>query len=120
MSLSCLCVEPPNGYDYYFTTNLEIAPLGTKRWLRCRSCKATIAPGNDCLEFRRSRPASTDYELCKFGDKLDAIKLGSIYHCESCAGLYMALDELGYCISPDEDMRELVCEYNERRISDES
>ena len=112
MPLTCECSEPIGGWRYFCESAEDLEKLNTARGRRCKSCGVLIKPGMDCLKFIRYRPARDDYELLRFGDDYDAVKLAPGYHCEKCAGLYWALEELGFCVNYSDDMMELVPEYN--------
>jgi type II secretory ATPase GspE/PulE/Tfp pilus assembly ATPase PilB-like protein len=70
--------------------------------------------GDTVTEHTRSRDSKTDIEYEIYGEGPDAIPLASMYLCETCSDLYFSLRELGFeCVTPDENMRELVAEYAE-------
>ena len=98
-------------YAWYCTQPSDYSTLRTKRGRRCCSCNALIKVGSISLEFERERYAKTDIEDRIYGDGPD-VPMPSQFHCETCADLYLSLTELGFeCVSPDEDMRELVKDY---------
>jgi hypothetical protein len=67
-------------------------------------------------EFTRTRPVRDDVEERIYGEDGE-IHLASMFLCEECADLYFNLSELGYeCISPEDNMRELVTEYAETHM----
>ena len=102
MPLSCFCDD---NYDYYAHPDKDFAPLDAKRAKRCQSCNTLIKPQEDCLGFYCYRYARTDIEERIYGDE---VPLAYQYLCESCGGLYMAFEELGFCVSLNDNMRELV------------
>lgn len=114
MSLSCSC-NWDGDYDWYFSVPTDYSILNTSKRKRCMSCKTLIAIGACCTEFPRTREARTEVELAIYGEgDTEAIRLASYWLCEECSDLYFSLLELGFeCISPDENMRELVHEYAE-------
>lgn len=114
MSLSCECSEPD--WFYHEPNDFKPMPFLTKR-KRCCSCKKILSPGEPVLEFKRDRPTMTPVEDEIYGGT-ELVPLANYYHCEVCGGLFFALDELGYCFSPDEPMKRLVKEYNEIRERD--
>lgn len=85
-------------------------PLTTKRRKRCCSCKDLIDVGALTIEHPRARVPDTDIEIKIYGDDGE-IPIASDWMCERCGDLYLSLDELGYCVNPRDDMRELVKEY---------
>jgi hypothetical protein len=92
----------------------DYTTLKTRRRKRCCSCKTLIDVGAVCTEFNRYRhPAYDSIEEKIYGEGGE-VPLASYYHCEKCADIYFSLDELGYCISIDEDMRQLAKEYAEQ------
>lgn len=109
MPLTCYC---EGDADWYFVAAEDFAPLATKRRQRCRSCGALINIGADCLRFTRTREPRTDIEESIYGDG-DTVPLADYYNCEVCGGLFMALSERGYCVAPNEDMRELAREHGQ-------
>lgn len=112
MSLSCECGDYDDA-DWYYDDTSDYKPLDTKRRKRCCSCKSLIDIGALCIEFSRFRhPAYDSIEEKIFGED-GQIDLASHYHCEQCADLHLSLEELGYCVSPMSDQRELAKEYAE-------
>lgn len=110
MSLYCYCGED---FDWFYEANTKFSILDTKRWRKCCSCKTRLDPGAEVLKFIRHRAPHSYIEEAIYGDE---VPLASMYMCEECGGLFMALEELGYCITLDEEpMRELVAQYNEMR-----
>lgn len=63
-----------------------------------------------CVQFDRFRFPQNDIEERIHGDDGE-IMLAPRYLCEPCGDLFFSLEELGYCVSPDENMRELVAQY---------
>lgn len=103
--LSCSCNDE---YEYFYVPGDDFATLreyGYKRRKRCHSCHKVIDVSEDVLPFHRDR---TD-------ENGDEIPLAPKFMCERCAGLFFALDELGFCITLGDDMRELIKEYQEYR-----
>ena len=41
----------------------------------------------------------------------DEVQMPDHFMCEECAGLHFSLDDLGYCYTVGDDVRELVREY---------
>lgn len=96
--------------DWYFDLPTDFEPLATKRARRCASCRARIGVGDTALAFQRWRPPQAFVEEKIYGDGGE-VPLATKYLCEPCGGLFFALTEdRGYCVSPNEDMRELARE----------
>ena len=112
MSLSCDCGWGDGDYDWYFWPADDYEELSTKRRRRCRSCGELIALGALCLRFTRTREPRTEVELRMYAENdFEAIALADWYHCEACADQWFNLTELGFCMQPDDDMRENLREY---------
>ena len=114
MSLICGCDYGFGDYDWYWYEPEDYKNLDTKRSRKCRSCGNRIAVGDLCIEFTRAREARDDLEARIWGDG-DAISLASWYFCEDCADQWFNLDELGFCVNPSDDMREMLEEYQEMK-----
>lgn len=112
MPLSCSC-DYDDDFAWYCDSPDDYSAMPQRsRRARCTSCGSIIDHGATVAEFTRTRGPRSDYEARRFGEDPEAIALASWYLCETCADLYFSLYELGYeCISPGEDMRELVSEY---------
>lgn len=116
MSLSCSCGEWDGDGWYYIGPN-DYTTLQTQRRKRCCSCKSLIDIGAICARFDRYRePIMDSIEEKIFGEGGE-IQLASLYQCETCADIYFSLEEIGYCVPADNDMRELVKEYAETHQS---
>ena len=112
MSLSCSC-DSGDDYDWYYTHPSDYSMLTTKRGRRCSSCKSMVKVDTITAEFERTRYFKTDIEERIYGDGAD-VPMPSLFLCEECADLYFNLMELGFeCVSPEDNMRELVNEYAE-------
>ena len=68
-----------------------------------------------------TRPPKNEVEARIYDEgDTEAISLASYWLCEECADLWFSLDELGFhCISPNENMREIVKEYAENWVRKE-
>ena len=91
---------PPEGY----------AVMSASRRKRCTSCGVLIDVGVIAANIKRVRIPKDDVELLVYGDDGE-IPLADKWLCERCADLFFSLEELGYCVSPYDDMRELVHDY---------
>ena len=111
MGLSCDCEYDAEPGDVCWSAPTDFKPhIGRAKC--CRSCKATIKSGDLEIEFRRWKIPESEVEYRIYGEDGE-IPRASAFFCEKCAGVYLSLDELGYCINIDDDMRELVKEYAE-------
>lgn len=108
MPLTCYCGDE---YDWYYYAPTDTTILGTRRARRCCSCRTRIGPQDQCAVFTRSREPNNDIEARIYGDGPEAVPLAPRYMCEACFDLYSALDELGYCYTMGESVRDLVREY---------
>jgi hypothetical protein len=115
MSLSCNCDwdGDTEGLDWWWNDHSSLKPIDSVRRKRCCSCKELISHEDECLEFYRFRNARSYIEEEIYDD--EGVPLASWYMCEGCSGMYLALEELGYCIQIGDSMRECVAEYNEMR-----
>lgn len=110
MTLTCECPD----YDYYdcewwYENTSDYHSLATKRGRRCKSCKAIIKPGEICTSHGRYRHTNTFIEEMIYD--CDGVPLAPHWMCERCSDLFFSLQELGYCVSPEDDMRVLINEY---------
>ena len=107
--LTCECGD--GDYAWWYEDQSEIAPLATKRARRCASCKARISVGDDCKRFTRWRhPNAGSIEERIYGEGGE-VAMASHYLCDRCAGLYEALDSLGFCNLLGQDLRAACREY---------
>lgn len=107
MSLSCSCDN--DGSDWYYTPSPDFSALRTKRNRKCTSCKKVLIPGDTVLELERWRSPRHDIEEDIYDDK---VPLASWYMCETCGGLYMAVDETGMCCDITYSISEQIRENN--------
>lgn len=105
MSISCGCDFDGDGWWYEYLT--DFSNLDTKRSRKCCSCLGKIKPGETVMKFSRYRDPNSDIEERIYGDE---INLAPWFMCEECGGMFMALEELNYCISLTfgEHMHELI------------
>ena len=96
MSLSCDCGG--GDYDWYYNAPRDYSKLETKRRQRCYSCRELIDLGADVGKFTNWRGPRDDVEIAIY-DEEGEINMADTYMCETCIGLYWAMDELGFCIS---------------------
>ena len=109
MSLSCSCEEwDGEGNGYYLPKDFSF--LSSKIRKRCQSCKELIDPGAVCIRFEIFCSPRTEVEAKIYGDYAE-IPLAPRYLCEWCGEMYFNFSELGFCVTPWDDMKELLNEY---------
>ena len=108
MSLSCGCDSWGDDAAWYWNGERFEALVG-KRSVRCKACKTLIKPGIECWHLDRFREPRTDFEERIYSDE---VPLASRYLCERCAGIYLSLEELGFCLNPEESMDAQLAEYH--------
>jgi hypothetical protein len=71
------------------------------------------------LEFERFHYPQNDIEL-KINNWDDSAEIPNAYWylCESCGEIFLNLNDLGFCVRPDENMNNLLKEYQEEHIKD--
>ena len=110
MPLSCGC-NYDGDYSYYFEIPSDYSTLNTSRRVRCVSCKSLIDVGDTIVSFTCYREPNSDIEERIYHDE---VPIANKRFCERCGDLYFSLYELGFeCVSPDDNMLELVKEYRE-------
>lgn len=107
--LSCSCEFDSSYYDEWWEDHSDFTLLEGKRAKRCCSCHSLIPVGSEIMKFYRYRNPKNNIE-----EKIyEAVPLAPYVMCEECAGLYLALEELGYgCLDVTQPMRDYVAEYN--------
>jgi len=113
MGLTCDCdidYDPEPGDWYWFNEAKDYAPLPFKRSKKCCSCDEKIKPGDLAVEHLRRKCPEYEVEIDIYGED-GHVPIASDWMCESCGDLWFSITELGYCMSPRDDMRELVKEY---------
>ena len=108
MTLSCGCDDWGDDAAWYWNGERFEALVG-KRSVRCKACKTLIKPGIECWHLDRFREPRTDFEERIYGDE---VPLASRYLCERCGGIYLSLEDLGFCLNPDENMDAQLAEYH--------
>lgn len=92
----------------------DYSTLDTKRRRQCCSCGEWINVGSTVVAFPRFKVPEHDIELAIYGETDEnGPKRATEYLCERCGDLFFSLEELGFCVSYAQDMRELVKEYAE-------
>lgn len=112
MTLTCSCgdheLEPG---EIYWYGPADFSTYNKVRATRCCSCGARIINGDLVGRFHRVKIPNHDVEISIYGEDGE-IPRASWYHCEECAGLYMSLTDLGFCVDiRHDDMHDLVKEY---------
>lgn len=114
MPLECYCDFDFDPGQLFHEIPSDYSTFNGGRSEICSSCKDLINVGETVAEFRRGRYPDTEEEVRIYGEG-SPIELASLFHCERCADLYFSLVDLGFdCVTPDEDMRDLVKEYTKR------
>jgi hypothetical protein len=111
MSLSCNC-EYDDAPAWYYDTSENFSILDTKRSRKCCSCGVKLPVGSEVLRFRRWRPTT---ERCNYIEESiygDEVPLAPWYMCETCGGLYMAVQDLNMCCDISENIANQIKEYN--------
>ncbi|CAK0780928.1 hypothetical protein CCP4SC76_7640012 [Gammaproteobacteria bacterium] len=109
VSLTCSCDEL-DGVGWCYEPEEYYSELKTKRGRPCCSCGKPIKVGDTVVRFGRERGVRSDLEERIHGDM---VPLAPYFMCEVCGDLYYSLDDLGFCVNPRDNMRELVREYAE-------
>lgn len=113
MGLTCSCGdgdwEP--GMTIWYDAK-DYTTLATKRPRKCCSCGEKIEVGAMCAEVPRFKVPESDVEVRIYGEDGE-VPRAPAHLCERCADIAFSLDDLGYCMQPWEDQRELVAEYAE-------
>ena len=109
MSLSCDCGIGDGDYAWWYAVCDGLVTLDTKRSRRCCSCKTRINVGDMALPIERWRDPIWDVEHRIY--LADHIYIATWYFCETCAGLYWAIDERGMCVSIEEPIADQIREY---------
>ena len=111
MGLTCSCgdgdFEP--GMTIWYDAK-DYTTLATKRARKCCSCGEKIDVGATCAEVPRFKVPESDVEVRIYGEDGE-VPRAPHYLCERCADIAFSLDDLGYCMQPWEDQRELLAEY---------
>jgi hypothetical protein len=116
MPLSCDCGDW-DGDGIWLLVPEEFSVLDTKRRKRCKSCKRLINKGESVLEFERFHYAQDDIEERIWGEGCD-IPNASWYLCSHCGEIFLNLDDLKFCVNPDENMEDLLEEYRREHVKD--
>lgn len=115
MSLICGCDVDwyPEPGDWYWNNEpSDYKPIPFKRRKKCCSCGTLIDVGALAVEHTRVRVPDTDIEINIYGEEGE-IPIASDWMCETCGDLYFSIVEIGYCVSPRSDMREIIKEHND-------
>lgn len=121
MGLMCECDSdyyPEPGEWYWDESPNDYSKLPFKKRKRCCSCNELIDVGGVVTNHTRVRVPDTDIEIRIYSED-GGIPIASDWMCEKCSDLYFSLNELGYCVSPRDDMRELIKDYAAEHTKDE-
>ena len=110
MTLTCGCDNDDAEWFWFPPDSYSPAPANRRR--RCKSCGDLIGAGAVAAEYQRARYANHEIEERIYGSGVD-IALASWWLCEPCADIAFSLEDLGFCVVPSEDMREMLREYQE-------
>ena len=118
MPLSCECDEwDGDGIGWYVPS--DFSELKTKKSKRCKSCGIPIRPEDTVLEFERFHYPSDEIEIKIYGDDGSTeIPNASWFLCAVCGEIFLNLDDLNFCVRPDENMNELLEVYRTEIIID--
>jgi len=113
MGLMCecdtdFCPEPGDWYWYSSPKDYSVLPFKKRR--KCCSCDELIDVNGVATKHDRVKVPDTDIEISIYGEDGE-IPIAADWMCERCSDLYFSLSELGYCVSPRDDMRELTKDY---------
>lgn len=112
MPLSCYC-DYYDDYEWFYYSPVDYTKLDTTKRKRCSSCGSLIDINATVAKFNCFRPPKDEIEEKIYGEDGE-IEMAPKYLCEECADIYFSLFELGFeCVSPEENMRELLEEYKE-------
>lgn len=109
MALSCFCDS--DDADWYYTVNDDFTAFGGRRATRCCSCRARIAPGDDCVVVERWRHPKNDIEEKIYGEGCE-IYMADKHLCEICGGLYWAVSDLGMCCDIEYPIAAQIKDFN--------
>ncbi len=109
MSLSCSC--DADGADWYYEPAKDFSVLETKRGRKCCSCGAKIQPEEEVMKFRRWREPSDRCNYIEESIYGDEVPMAPWFMCETCGGLYLAVDDLGMCCDISENIAHQIKEY---------
>jgi len=116
MPLSCSCNEWDGEGTGWITPN-NFSELRTKKAQRCKSCRVLIRPGQQVLKFKRIRYPNSEIELKIYNEDTE-LPMASWYLCSNCGEMFMNFDDLGFCVNPDENMKDLLELYQNEFIRD--
>lgn len=113
MPLACGCDDYADYEDaaWYYMGN-KYTTLPGKRRKRCCSCKTPLSPGVDVLSHARARMPNDEIESRIYGEDEPQVPLAPYYQCARCAGIFLSLQELGFCMDPTDNMDSLLAEYH--------
>ena len=111
MSLSCDCdVDwyPEPGQWYHMGHSLKVMPPVSRR-KRCRCCGEMIQWGEEVFEFHRYMVPNDDVTERIHGE--EGYPVAPWYTCEECSDLISAVEDLGFCWTFGEPIKDQIAEY---------
>lgn len=109
MSLSCDSGFDGGDCEWYWESNLQYKPLSTKRSRKCCSCGSKISVGEDSIPVHRWHEPRNDIEERIYGDE---VPMSKWHLCDTCGGLAISLEELGFCFSlGGQSLKDQIREY---------
>jgi len=91
MGLSCECDFDSYDYESWWIPSDKFITLVLPRRKKCTSCNSVIQLADTAMPFYHYRRPNSDIEESIYGDEVET---APTYMCESCGGLYMALELL--------------------------
>jgi hypothetical protein len=112
MTLSCDCDVDfdPSDVAWYWMGHSAWKPMPVfERRKRCVSCNKFINIGEDVFEYPRKRATRCDLEERLYDE--EGVPLASYWACEICSGLLMAVEDLGFCYTLGDNIKDSIAEY---------
>ena len=111
MGLSCECGDNEDSDLGWYEKPNDFSKI--RETAVCSSCQAKIEIGETVIRIDGYRNPDEDEQIqWNIGEEHE-VPLDTVYLCEKCGDLYFSLDEMGFCVSPHDDMDELLAEYHE-------
>lgn len=109
--LTCSCMTYADA-DWYWNVDRDYSTTPTnKNRQRCTSCKKLIDKGAVAVAVCRSRPAKDPIEERIYGSEPDSVPMFTHFMCEECGDIHYSLEDLGFCVNPYDNHRNLLKEY---------
>lgn len=104
MPLTCECSDD---YEFMYMPPDDYGTL--QKPATCSSCRRAMSLGETVAVFSTMWYDDNGEE--EYGDDM--------VMCEECSDLFFSLEELGFCVGPEENMKHLLKEYVELRAAGE-